>query len=155
MSAFMVSDAHIDVLIDCAKQFARASRHELRWHFGNPSTWNALRDGENETEVGRMLLGENARSVAHRYREAQDPAALTYVYHATGRAQYSPGEALKTLGCFSYQACECDDWAQTEAHAFCEALKDMILHVAVPYPDGTPWGWDEEHLNRSAQVRLV
>jgi hypothetical protein len=152
MSAFLVSEAHIDVLIDAAKQFAGRGSDRLRWYWGNQ--WRELVPGENETAVGRMLLAENARSVGHRYREAQSPAALTYTYRRSGRLDYTIAEANKTVACYNYQTCEPDDYEKTEAFAFVQALKDALLR-SVGMPDATPWGWEEADLNRSAQVSLL
>jgi hypothetical protein len=90
MSAYIVDDAHVDALIDIAKQYA--GHGQLCWHFGNPGQSRSLRD-QTETEIGRMLLGENARAVGYRYREVQDPAALTYVYRSTKR-EYTPSQSL-------------------------------------------------------------
>jgi hypothetical protein len=103
----MADDARIDALVDIAKQYDsdyRGIGRQLYWHFGNPGQSRSLRD-QTETEIGQMLLTENARSVAYRYREAQDPAALTYVYRPTKR-RYAPSQALRALRGYEYQACE-------------------------------------------------
>lgn len=146
MSAYIVDDAHIDVLIDIAYQFDRKGRaiHMSRfsWKRGDD---RAILDEVDATELGRVLLVENARSVSDRYSEVQTPAALTYTYRPTGR-QFSAAEALNTIAVYAYQACEHDAWEQSEAHAFCVSLRLRVGEVAIGH-DG-PFGWTDEALGR-------
>jgi hypothetical protein len=152
MSAYIVDDAHIDALIDIAEQYEREyrgiGRGQLYWYFGNPDQSRSLRD-QTKTEIGRMLQAENARSVGYRYREGQDPAALTYVYRPTKR-EYTPSQALMAIRGFEYQACETPDWDRTEAHAFCRALFRRAVDVAIPQKesDGPFWTITDRFLGR-------
>lgn len=154
MSAWIVDEAHIDVLIDCALQFGAEYPG---------STFSYYHEGErhavitSRTETGAMLLTENIRSVGYRYQDSADthnlwpnlpgpmpnPDPDEYRYRPTGRT-FSAGEAFKALGCFEYQSCETPDWAESEAHAFCEAAREAIQ--ARLY-DG-PWGYSAEDLGR-------
>ncbi len=56
MSAYMVDDAHIDAMVDIAKQYESEcrgiGRGQFYWHFGNPGPNRSLRD-QTETEIGR------------------------------------------------------------------------------------------------------
>lgn len=117
----MVDDTYIDALIDIAKQYEREYRGLGRgpffWHFGNPGQSRSLCD-QTKNVIGRMLLAENARSVGYRYREVQNPAALTYLYRATKR-EYTPSQALMAIRGYEYQACETADWDRSEAYSFC------------------------------------
>jgi hypothetical protein len=159
MSAYVVDDAHIDALIDIAEQYEREyrgiGRGQLYWHFGNPGQSRSLRD-QTKTEIGRMLLAENARSVGYRYREGQDPAALTYVYRPTKR-EYTPSQALMAIRGFDYQACETPDWDRSEAHAFCHALFRRVVDVAIPQKesDGPYWTVADTFLGRHEPVALL
>jgi len=152
VSAYMVDDAHIDALIDIAKQYEREyrgiGRGQLYWHFGNPGQSRSLRD-QAETKIGRMLLAENARSVGHRYREVQDPAALTYIYRPTKRV-YTPSQALMAVRGYEYQACETPDWDCSEAYAFCRSLFRRVVDVAIPQKesDGPFWTVSDRFLGR-------
>lgn len=148
----MVEDAHVDALIDIAKQYEREhrgiGRSQLYWHFGNPGQSRPFQD-QTETNIGRMLLAENARSVGYRYREVQDPAALTYVYRPTKRA-YAPSQALMAIRGYEYQACETSDWDRTEAYAFCRALFHRVVDVAIPQreSDSSFWTVTDRFLGR-------
>jgi hypothetical protein len=159
MSAYMVDDAHIDALIDIAKQYEREyrgiGRGQLYWHFGSPGQSRSLRD-QTETEIGRTLLAENARSVGYRYREVQDPAALTYVYRPTKR-EYAPSQALMAIRGYEYQACETPDWDCSEPHAFCRALFRRVVDVAIPQreSDGPFWTITDRFLGREESAALL
>ncbi len=151
MSAYIVDDAHIDALIDIAKQYTRPGPAVCRYKFcwaaqRNPFLSHSL-DDQTETEIGRMLLAENARSVGHRCREVQDPAALTYVYRPTKRT-YTPAQALMVIRGYEYQACETDDWDRTEAHDFCRALYRRVVDVAIPQEDTDYWTVTDRFLGR-------
>jgi len=159
MSAYMVDDAHIDVLVDIAKQHEREYRgigeRQLYWHFGNPGQRRSLSD-QTETLIGRMLLAENARSVGYRYREVQDPAALTYVYRPT-RREYAPSQALMAIRGYEYQSCETPDWDRCEASAFCRALFRRLVDVAIPQKDsdGPFWTVTDRFLGREEPAILL
>lgn len=152
MSAYMVDDADIDALIDIAKQYEREyrglGRGPLYWHFGNPGQSRSLRD-QTETEIGRMLLAENARSVGYRYGEVQDPAALTYIYRPT-KCEYTPSQALMAIRGYEYQACETPGWDRCEAYAFCRSLFCRVVDVAIPQKesDGPFWTVSGRFLGR-------
>jgi hypothetical protein len=92
-------------------------------------------DGREElARVGQMLLDQNARSVNDRYREDN-----AYVY-AYARPQHTwlPVHVLGAISCYEYQACESPDWRDTEAKAFCDALRDKMIH-RLPGYDAGPW----------------
>lgn len=160
MSAYIVNEAHIDALIDVAKQYD-SPRSPLRWFWGNPARIERLNE-YNPTELGRMLFAQNARSVGDRYNETPEPVALTYSYRPTGKLgrEMFPGlinmtgvkeftaiEAHSIIRGYCYQACETSDWVETEAYAFCEALKNKILDRLAPV-DSDWWGVTDEQLGR-------
>lgn len=150
MSAFLLDDAHIDVLIDAAKQYASCDlATTFCWGDGALDVLHASTPGEpgNETAIGRMLLAENARSVASMYNEAQGPAALFYAYRPTARS-FSPGELTKAIACFEYQACGSKTWGESAAFAFCQELKRRLLRSLAPYDEAAPWSYCEDNLLR-------
>ena len=182
MSAFIVDDATIDVILDTLKAAVSHVPHPCRLYWkgadGQARTFdqNDARDHDKMSELGRMLLAENARSVGERYREGLSPCALLYCYNPTrkeiwlrsrsslhgqeGRAYDSTRlraaivaeAALKNIACFEYQACECEDWEDTESFRFCAALKDRIADIALEGADCDPWGWTDQHLGRAEAV---
>lgn len=166
MSAFVVGDATIDVMLDCliAAVSQRPYFSRLYWRdaAGQPKFFDRhdAEDIEKLTALGNMLLAENARSVGFRYSEGQNPCALLYRYrpaprevwlHPAGRTPSSvitANAALKNIACYEYQTCECDDWEDTEAYRFCAALKERIAETALPGRNDDPWGFTDRDLGR-------
>jgi hypothetical protein len=108
MSAFTVNAAHIDAIVNAARQFGSPDEIDQR-------TANLL---------GGMLWDENYRSVNYRYQESEP----TPDYTATLiEDELSPVAVLKAMDCYEYQACESPDWQDTRAHAFITAVRGVIL----------------------------
>lgn len=163
MSAYVVSDDHIDALL----RAGLVTRSGLRWQapesreesdYERGEVWGATavenaqrvrRDLTTDTcnETGRMLLMENVRSVAHRYDETIEeahPEILTAVFPASRVMgakvmHYTPVQVLKLISCYEYQSCEHPDWESSEAYAFCQALRAMMIS-RLPGYDDAPWG---------------
>lgn len=102
MSAFIVSKAHIDVLVNAAAQLGVITTR-----------------GE-ALSTGMMLLRENYRAVNHRYGESAAPPR----YRATTtEAEFDPAAICKVIACYVYQIAEPPDWRETQAYAWCEKLR--------------------------------
>ena len=120
MSAFIVSDTHINSLV------RYASRHNVRAFHGNPMAIFRVKD--NEQESAKLLLDENVKSVNSRYRDNEtmsityDPAApiLTAI------------QAIKAAQCLRYQSCEHSDYEDSIAYKLIEA----IITDAIPRLEG-------------------
>lgn len=153
MSVHILEDAHIDVLIDMAWQFEKA-RFEIPKFRERPLKWDAA-DGANRrlsdyqsSELGKMLLDENARSYSQRYREAFDPnVAAGYGYRPTNR-EYTAGQALLALQNYFHQACESPNWERSEARSFHDAVREMVINVGIPPSELDVWEWTDEKLGR-------
>jgi len=136
MSAFVLGDAHITALVDLALRGPHLTTAH-RWANDNPSM--TLADG---TLTGRMLLRENERSVALRYREVPgDVEHYVYPeYPARERWRPSALEGLKLLICYDYQSSESDNWEATEAYQWCDRLRHALT-VSLPGYEDAPWEW--------------
>ena len=153
MSAFEVSDTHIDILVSAALQRDRYG-YTLSWYFGEvPGTYpgEALPSGEdyeaalkrtkrevtddNAETWGAALLAENRRSVNHRYDE--DEIETPYVFTQYD-GQFNPVAVLRAISCYEYQSCEHPEWKTSEARAFCAALTDRMIGILPGY-DKAPW----------------
>lgn len=153
MSAFIVPKAHIDTLVQAGlthNNIALSWRHDDQWHELDHTT---------DDQVGAMLWTENVRSVVHRYpgdrslpgtyedvtlAEGTEPITLPewlQAYRFQRRAQRSPVEVLKAIDCFEYQSCEHDEWEESEAFAFCGALRSSMIGQLPGY-DEAPWSID-------------
>jgi len=151
MSAFMVSKGHIDRLVALAI-----------YGPSDGGVWWGKDDNVADT-LGAMLTAENLRSIHARYPDTiNDPDAVPgsgdwetpYVFPVTTE-RISAIEGLNALACYEYQACETDDWLTTEAHEFCEGLRDRLCSVL---SSRATRGWDDwdRHpvpLDRFAEAR--
>jgi hypothetical protein len=162
MSAFMQSTTHIDALLTAGLRLAR---------HGSPLTWLAreLTDDEKRGthepgqpwgpsaidvhrslrrelttdtagRVGAMLLAQNRYSVDFRYaeEEIEEPYLFTEL-----PGNPSPLLVLHAIAGYEYQACETPDWPQTEAYAFCAALRLLCINRLPGYDDLNAWSIDD------------
>lgn len=150
MSAFEVSNTHIDALVSAALQ--RDNYGTMTWHYdakdeipntqpgemlpGHEDYLTALNRTRREVTEdnagtwGAALLAENRRSVNHRYNEDEFEA----VYEFTAiRGTLNPVAILKAISCYEYQSCEHPGWEASEAHAFCEALRSRMIRKLPGY----------------------
>lgn len=126
MSAFIVGKKHIDALLTFA------NKH--RSHFGQ------FGDSDNTddlTKVGNILLAENYRSVNFRYRESE-PYENDYVFDFYPRT-VTPVEALKGCSCFDYQACETEDYEESDAALIIRGIRDTAIRLLPGYSDAQGW----------------
>ena len=120
MSAFIVSDTHINALV------RYASRHNVRAFHGNPLAMFQVKD--NEQAAAELLLAENVKSVNYRYRD-NEVMSITY---DRGAPILTAIQAIKAAQCLRYQSCECDDFEESIAFKLIEA----IIADAIPRLDG-------------------
>lgn len=98
-----------------------------------------------ETEAGRILMGENVRSVRTRYPDiAPDdlpgPSDQAEVWGYTFRAigvEPRPDWTYECCRCWQYQSCETEDHEDTLAWRMVEAIKK---DAADAMAEGAPWG---------------
>ena len=127
MSAFIVSDTHINALV------RYASRHNVRAFHGNPLAMFQAKD--NEQAAAELLLAENVKSVNYRYRD-NEVMSITY---DRGAPILTAIQAIKAAQCLRYQSCECDDFEESIAFKLIEA----IIADAIPRLEGyesAEWG---------------
>lgn len=106
MSAFLLSNAHIDILVCGAAQYGLE------------------RDPGKLRVLGQLWWTQNNRSVNHRYAERRRHPR--YELHTT-EAPLHPVAVLVALCCYTYQSCERPDWEQTEAYRYAGMLEKTIL----------------------------
>jgi hypothetical protein len=133
----------------------------LEWDHATPGAYFAALseirrevDHESIPKVAQMLLDANVASVSHRYPddkpdELPGPIDAYYVRPVGWQAAESnapslaPVAVLKALDGYEYQACERDDWPDSEARAFCDALRGAVIHHLPGYDDAA-WEIDDE-----------
>lgn len=160
MSAFVVDNLHISALV--AAGLSLPAPDKLTWFVtvpddlatldltethtrGEPWGPDAIKSAVarrrtlttgNATDVGAMLLAANVASVNFRYNEDEPEPLFEFEQHAA--PFLTAIETLKALNCYEYQSCEPPDWKYSEAHAFCDALRDAAIR-ALPGYDSAPW----------------
>ena len=126
MSAFIVTDTHINALV------RYASRHKLSVFFnrqlGFPFGKEQLKTYDNEQAIAQILLDENVKSVNYRYR---DNEVMTITYDP-GAPILTAIQAIKAAQCLKYQSNECDDFEESIAFKLIEA----IIADAIPRLEG-------------------
>ncbi len=155
MSAYIVDEGHIDALVTAAMELTDPG-WQMRWielappeptdyERGQVSGSTAVASfearvrrmvPENASHVGRMLLFENMRSVAHRYDEALE--LPDYDYQRLAR-RLTPVEVLLAISGYEYQACEHPGWEGSEAHAFCAALTKEAIRKLPGCGEADTW----------------
>ena len=120
MSAFIVTDTHINALV------RYASRHKITVAYGNPTM--RLNVSAHEQEVAQLLIDENIKSVNYRYSEAE----TSLIEYDRGAPILSAIEAIKAAQCLRYQSCEHSDFEESIAFKLIEA----IISDAIPRLDG-------------------
>lgn len=140
MSAFVVSHDHIDALLTFVSM-NKSRRDGVNWGVGTDSVVRL-----DLTDLGRILLRENERSVAARYRDHKAHDHGDYTFRTfTPFVHMAPGKLaawiLKACSCFDYQACETDDYKTTTAHTIIECIRDSAI-ASLPGYEEAPWGID-------------
>lgn len=145
MSAFMVSRAHIDALVDVALWGPKEAKQWDPCGYYHKHQWTRFSLTDPDT-LGQMLARENARSIRWSYEDADATGRIPpwadegYRHNGMGKRP-DVVEALKLVHCFEYQSCETKDWEETGAYAFCASLKGDLIR-ALPGYDEAPWEWE-------------
>ncbi len=125
MSAFLVSDLHINVLV------AWARREQLSWN---------TREGLTYEDVAQELRSENERSYNYRYQEdGHQPVK----YESVALPMDVPAAAIiKMCDCYEYQSCEHPEWKESRARAIVGSIRQAAVCKLPGYREA-PWGLDD------------
>jgi len=130
MSAFEVDNTHIDALLTAGMHRAYTNYGPLGWMegpaYGAPNGHRVELTRETADRMGAILLAENQRSVNHRY--SKDDLEEIYTFKRLEGYPH-PLVILRALQCYEYQACETDDWEDSEAYRFCAALRSAAIRI--------------------------
>ena len=144
MSAFVVSDTHIDALVSVGLAFARPSE-PMVWHHAGPDGLERAFElrPDNPTEVGAMLLTANQSSVNLLYGERGGTKPAYSFRRLSGIPD--PVVILKAIACFEYQCCEHPGWAASQARQFCQELQDRCMG-RLPGYEQAPWALSDRRI---------
>lgn len=135
MSAYIVSDDTINALVTYA-----VSKGLLPYFKYDAPQFN----GREPTaqDIAQLLLDENARSVNARYNESEKPT-IAYkecrILHNGAHTGELPLTILKLCSCYDYQACETDDYEETDAARIIRRIRGSAIGDLPGY-DAAPWG---------------
>jgi hypothetical protein len=129
MSAWIVTKAHIDVLVQAM-------------------VVEGIVPMDQATETGKTLWRENHRSVNYRYSERSRTPAYTF----TGiEAPLDAAVVFKAAACYEYQTCEHPGFKRSEARRLVDQLSDRMAEQLgtdrenaydLPSWKAAPWGID-------------
>jgi hypothetical protein len=141
VSAYIVDHDHIDALLSFAIE------HQIRYVV--PETKSCVEiELANATEVGRILLTENERSVRCRYPDCDvkelpgtmGEDAATYKFRRwPARHPLSAMTILKACSGFDYQACETEDYEQSLAAVIVRKIRDYAINRLPGYSESPGW----------------
>jgi hypothetical protein len=150
LSAYIVNHSHIDALL------SYAIKHNVCYVVRET---NALIEitARNASEIGRILLDENERSVRHRYADSDDVPGTIGEEGASYKFRNWPvlPEALiilKACDCFDYQACETDDYDTTLANRIITAIRKKAIIYLPGWSDAPGWNLDRPTIGRGRRA---
>ena len=121
MSAFLVTPEHISEIVKYAK------KKEFRYAYNCFTKKQIDCDPKN---MVKLLAQANIDSLVARYDYNPDEYA-DYVtecldsFSTLGRADLGSNDIYNMLACWNYQACEVDNWFETDAYWLHVYLKDL------------------------------
>lgn len=117
MSAFIVSDTHINTIVTWAVQQHLPLFIKDKWVYAH--------EGENAQMFAAMLYAANVRSVNHRYSERTRTTG--FVFQPWPVDHLTPIAIIKLCHCLDYQSCEVKQWARSDAKRFLDAVIDNAI----------------------------
>ena len=107
MSAFMLSDNHLNALLSFLKKNTRHAQ------------WTK----DDLSRYGNVLKHQNNRSVNFRYK-TEDKCSEFILKDVVSP---SAVQVLKYCACYDYQACETDDYKNTEAFEIIQKIRSIAI----------------------------
>lgn len=146
MSCFVVSNKHINTLVDLALRGPHCP-WDNDWNRGGRFSYfyegeKLFVDHNTTDRTALMLLRENEMSYLHRYEDCSDRLTTTFKFRQPDD-RIDVVSALKQIQCYKYQACEHPEWGDSSAYHFCYALEQHLIRFLPTY-ENAPWGIDED-----------
>lgn len=128
MSAFLCSDKHISAIIE----YGSIQGCSMYQKGGKYVDFKG-----NEIALAQKLKQANVASINERYDEGEEcePIKFQTSYSEFGEAPYSAIQIVKLCDSFNYQACEVEDYEETEAFRIVETVKSWACRRVDGYDD--------------------
>jgi hypothetical protein len=157
MSAYIVGHDHIDALLT----FALSKRYGRGVVYTANETLIEI-NCDNASEIGRILLTENERSVRHCYpNDAADDLPRT-IGEDSANYEFSPFDGgltpvavLKGCDCFDFQAYETDDYKSSIASAIIDAIRKRAILCLPGYNVAAGWGTSFSDAREAARLQSL
>lgn len=132
MSAYIVSENTIHAIVKGFEIYGKGYRAE---GYKQPTSFiidlQEVRNG-----IGQSLLEQNYKSVNYRYREETEVPKYRYK-----DIEVDAGIILGCIKCYSYQACETDDFFESGLYSSLQGLKEVMLERFIENAGHEiPWG---------------
>ena len=138
MSAYVVNDETISVLVDAFERFTDRDR-EYDFY---PKEKGWLIDLNKERQaMGQALLDYNYKSVNYRYNENEKPRK--FVYRCL-EDSYKLNIIIGCIHCYNYQACEPDDYYESIIYKNLQRLKEIMLDRICQRDGEMTWGYEPD-----------
>jgi hypothetical protein len=130
MSAYLVPAYHINALVSWAA--GKHGSNAVSYYWGDKH-----REVRNDAaRVASVLFAENVRSVNSRYKEHD--TAHGFKFKPVPNL-LNPIDVIKACHGYSYQACETEDWEQSEAFAIIKGIERSAIRSLPGYEDSLAW----------------
>ena len=135
MSCYVVKKITIDVIVKGFEDYGVEYRAK---NYKTDSYQLIVFRGSHNDAIGQSLLNQNYASVDCRYRENNKVPE----YHFSD-VKYNEGVLLGCINCYIYQACETEDFFESELYRSLRRLKEAMLERLIEEKgQDIPWGVD-------------
>ena len=131
MSAFMVSNNHIQYMLDAAVRYGVTYKNTA-------GHWDRIERNDFD-KMGKLLQDENWASVSHRYADPSGMEEPTFENSGVTPFEIDPVQVIKACHCYSYQSCEHPGWEGSVAQEFTARLLNAAAGRVEGYDDAE-WG---------------
>ena len=139
MSAFIVNNETISVLVEGFIQYG------IDYHANNykaPKGW-IIDLAEVRNAIGQSLLDQNYKSVNYRYNEDVKTPKFEYV-----PVNIDEGTIYGCIKCYEYQACETNDYFESDIHESFKRLQNEMLERFIKNAgQKMPYGYGGHDMN--------
>lgn len=135
MSAYIVNDKTIHAIVKGFRVYgATFAADDYRNAVSVVTSVQAISNA-----IGQSLLNQNYKSVNCRYRENADTPKYNYA-----DVKINEGILIGCIDCYEYQACETDDYFNSDIHYSLLRLKDRIIERMIKEKgQEMPWGYED------------
>lgn len=135
MSSYIVPDHHLNTLITWANRQGQGPRAVTYYWQGKRRNFT-----DDIERCASVLYAENVRSVNARYQD--DTPAHGFVFRFVRVEHLRPVDIIKACHGYAYQACDTNDWEQSEAFAMVQAIEQAAIRALPGYDDSPAWCLD-------------